>query len=163
MAWLNNDGLYIKTGYEQAAGPTLAGEIKTYGRLREIEVKINLTSLGTGSTILSDVTYFPKGARIEEVEVVTETAATSGGAAVLNLGLIRTDRTTAYDADGFIAALAITTHDAAGEKTVLRVGSTGAGAFIGTTLANVGLLVADYDTAAYTAGVLKVRIRYYAP
>lgn len=162
MAWTNSDGLHIKTGYELGSAATAAGEYKTYGRLRDIEVKISLATLGTGSTILSDVTFFPKGARIEEVEVVVETAAT-GATAVLNLGLIRTDRTTAYDADGFLAAFPLASMDAAGEKTVVRVGSTGAGAFIGTTLANVGLLVADYDTAAFTAGVIKVRIRYYAP
>lgn len=162
MAWSNADGLYLQWGTEKTV-PNVAGEYKTYGRLREVEVKIDLTAVGVNSTILSDTTFFPKGARIEEVEIFTQTAATSGGAAALNLGLIRTDRTTAYDADGFVAALALTAIDAAGEKTVLRVGSTGAGAFIGTTLANVGLLVADYDTAAYTAGVLIVRIRYYVP
>jgi hypothetical protein len=162
MAWLNADGLYVKTGYEKAAAGNPAGEYKTLGRLRDIEVRVSLATLGTARSILSDVTYFPKGARIEEVEVVVETAAT-GTNAVLNLGLVRTDRTTTYDDDGFVAALAVTSMDAAGEKVVLRPGVTGAGAFIGTTLANVGLLVADYDTAAFETGVIRVRIRYYAP
>lgn len=162
MAWNNPTGPYQKYGTEKTV-PNTWGEFKEFGRLCTVEGTLDLTTLATGSTILSDVTYFPKGARIEEVEIVVQTAATSGGAAALNLGLVRTDRTTAYDADGFVAALALTALDAAGEKTVLRVGSTSAGAFIGTTLANVGLLVADYDTAAYTAGVLKVRIRYYVP
>lgn len=161
MAYTNADGLYLQWGTEKTV-PNVAGEYKTYGRLRDIEIKLDLTTVGTNSTIISDTTFFPKGARIEEVEIFTQTAAT-GATAVLNLGLIRADRTTAYDADGFIAALALTAIDTAGEKTVLRVGSTGAGAFIGTTLANVGLLVADWDTAAFTAGVLIIRIRYYVP
>lgn len=161
MAYTNADGLYLQWGTEKTV-PNVAGEYKTYGRLRDIEIKLDLTTVGTNPTIISDTTFFPKGARIEEVEIFTQTAAT-GATAVLNLGLIRADRTTAYDADGFIAALALTAIDTAGEKTVLRVGSTGAGAFIGTTLANVGLLVADWDTAAFTAGVLIIRIRYYVP
>lgn len=162
QAWLDNDGLYHKYGPDKAT-PNVAGEYRTNGALREVEVKITLTALATGSTILSDQVFIPAGVRIEEVEVVTTTAATSGGSAVLNVGLIRTDRSTAIDADGLIAAMALTTHDAAGEKTVLRVGSTGAGALIGTTTANVGYLVADYDTAAYTAGVVVVRVRYMVP
>lgn len=162
QAWHNSDGLYLKYGPDKATSST-AGEYSNLGALREIEVKIDLTPLATGSTILADTTLFPKNMRIEEVEVVVETLATSGGSAVLNLGLIRENRSTVYDADGFIAALALTSLDAAGEKTVLRVGSTSAGAFIGTTLANAGYLVADYDTAAFTAGTVIVRIRYYNP
>lgn len=162
MAYLNADGLYLKYGTERTVA-NKAGEYRFDGPLHCEEVKITLTAVGTNSTILSDVTAIPAGARIEEVEIVTETGATSGGSAVLNLGLIRTDRTTAYDADGLVAALAITAYDAAGEKTVIRVGSTGAGAFLGTTLANTGLLVADWDTAAFTAGVIVVRIYWYKP
>jgi len=162
MGWLNSDGLYLEFGTAKATANT-AGEYITTGALREIEVKIDLTTLGTSPAIQSDTVFIPAGVRIEEVEIVTQTAATSGGSAVLNVGLIQTDRSTAIDVDGLIAAIAITSHDAAGEKTVLRVGSTGAGALIGTTTANVGMLVADYDTAAYTAGVIYVRIRYYRP
>ena len=54
----------------------------------------------------------------------------------------------------------MTAIDTAGETNVIRKGSTGAGALIGTTLTNAGLLVADYDTAAFTAGEVVVRIRY---
>lgn len=162
MTYLNNDGLYIKTGTDKAIAHT-AGEYRYDGPLHVIEGKITLASLGTARSILDDVTAVPSGSRIEEVEIVNETAATSGGSATLNLGLVRTDRTTTYDDDGFVAALALASFDAAGEKTVLRVGSTGAGAFLGTSLVNAGLLCADYDTAAFTAGVLKFRIYYYKP
>jgi hypothetical protein len=162
QSWLNADGLYLKYGVDKATATT-AGEYRKDGALREMEFKITLTGLATGSTILADTTQLPKNMRIEEVEIVAETAATSGGSAALNIGLIREDRTTTYDADGLVAALALTAIDADGEKTVLRVGSTGAGTLIGETLANTGLLVADYDTAAYDTGVIVVRIRYYNP
>lgn len=163
MAWLNPDGLYLKYGTEKATA-TKAGHYKTFGELREVELTLSdLTTLGASSAIVNDVTMLPAGARIEEVEVVCETVATSSGSAALNIGLIREDRTTALDADGLVAALALTSIDGAGEKTVLRLGSTSAGALIGTTLAYAGLLVADYDTAAYTAGAVRIRIRYYKP
>ncbi len=159
--WLNNDGLYVKFGTAQA-DPNNGGEYRKDGALHEIEVKIDLTDVGSSSTIVSDTVFFPKNARIEEVEIVTHTAATSSGAATLDIGLIQADRSTAIDADGFVAALAKTSVDAAGEKTVLRVGSTGAGALIGTTNSTSGYIVANYGTAAFTAGVIYVRIRWYA-
>lgn len=164
MSYTTPDGLLIKFGTEKAVAQK-AGEYHNYGRNHEVEVKLTLTSAATGSAIVTgtDLVLFPAGARIEEVEIVAETAATSAGAATLNLGLVREDRTTTYSAAGFVTALAMTSYDAAGEKTVLRPGSTGAGALIGTTLANKGYLVFDWDTAAFTAGVLVVTIRYYIP
>lgn len=160
MAYTDIGGLYQKFGVEQTV-TAAGGEYVTTAALREVEFKITLTALGTASAIVTgaDNIFIPAGVRVEEVEIVVDTAATGTGA-VLNIGLVRTDRTTAIDADGLVAALALTALDAAGEKTVLRVGSTGAGALIGTTLANVGHLVADYDTAAFTAGVITVRVRY---
>lgn len=159
--WSNSDGLYIKFGTDEAT-LTKAGEYNVLGPLHTVELTIDaLTALTTTAVIQSDTAIIPDSARIEEVEVVVETAATSGGAATLDIGLVRTDRTTAYDDDGLVVALALTSIDAAGEKTVLRVGSTGAGALIGTTLANPGLLVASYNAAAYTAGKVIIRVRYY--
>lgn len=161
QTWLNPDGLYKKYGVTKTTANT-GGEYVTTGALREIEVNIpDLTALATGSSILSDVVFTPK-MRIEEVEIVTTTAVTSGGSAVLNVGLVQTDRSTAIDVDGLVEALAIASFNAAGEKVVLRPGATSAGALIGTTPSAVGYLVADYDTAAFTAGAITIRIRYRA-
>lgn len=160
MAWYNSDGLYVKFGTEQATASD-AGEYRTNGPQRLIELSIDtMTGLTTTGVIQDDVTVLPAGARIEKVEVVTKTAATSAGAATLDIGIIDTDRSTAIDDDGLVAALALTSIDAAGETTELTKGSTGAGALIGTTLAANGLLVASYNTAAYTAGAVKVRIYF---
>lgn len=158
--WMNNDGLYIKYGADEGAvGKAGAYSAMVAGQL-VVEVDITLTSLGTGSSILDDNVFIPKGYTITQVEVIATTAATSGGSAALNIGLIRKDRSTAIDADGLVAALALTAIDATGETTVLRKGSTGAGALIGTVTDATypGYLVADYDTAAFTAGVVKVKI-----
>jgi len=159
-SWNNSDGLYLKYGTDKA-DPNTAGEYRTNGALREIEVKITLTDLTSTAAIISDAVFFPK-MRIEEVEIVTHTAATSAGSPTLDVGLIQTDRSTEIDYEAFANAVALTAIDAAGEKTVLRVGSTGAGQLIGTTTSNVGYLTANYNSAAYTAGVIYVRVRYYA-
>lgn len=158
--WTNSDGLHLKFGTDKSES-NYAGEYVTTGELREVSLRITLTDLADASAIMSDKVFFPKNARIEEVELVTHTAATSGGAAVLNIGLVQaSDRSTAIDTDGFVAALALASFNSAGEKVVLRVGSTSAGALIGTTNSTVGYIVADYDTAAFTAGEIDVRVRY---
>lgn len=160
MPWTNSDGLVVKFGTEQATAATVA-EYSTLGRTRQIEAVIDLTSLATGSTVLSNTVVIPNGARIERVQVHVQTAATSGGSAALNIGLIRTDGTTAYDADGLVAAMALTSLDAAGETNEVIIGHAAVGALVGTTLANDGLLVADYDTAAFTAGRIRVIVHYF--
>jgi len=159
--WFNNDGLLLKFGVDEAA-ISQAGEVPTAGIHRLVEVRIDLTKLSTTTQlILSDTVFAAKNARIEEVEVEVETGATSGGSATFDMGIIRNDRTTELDFDGFVAAAALATIDTAGKRLNLIRGSTGAGALIGTTLGNPGYLVAKAGTAVFTAGVLKVRVKYY--
>jgi hypothetical protein len=160
--WMNSDGLYIKFGTDEA-DHGVAGEYSTLGPQRMVEAKLTLTEAALTAAIVDDNVWLPAGARIEKVEVIAETAATSGGAAVLNVGLQRQDRSTELDYDGLVAALALTAINAAGETNSLTPGSTGAGALIGTTLANAGYLTFDYDTAAFTAGVMKVRVYWSKP
>lgn len=166
MAWMDNTGLYQKYGLEQVANQ-VAGEYRYNGPVRCIEIDLDLTTLTTtAGTVIpgTDSVNFPAGFVVDKIEVFTETVATSGGAATLNLGLVRQDRSTEIDNDGFIAALALTAMDAAGETTVLTKGSTGAGALIGATVgSNPGYLAANAGTAVYTAGRVKIRIYYHKP
>ena len=158
--WHNSDGLFIRFGTKEAE-VGVAGEYRTPGPQRMVELTIGaLTALGTGAAIQDDTALIPKGARIERVEVITTTQATSGGSAVLNIGLIRTDRSTELDYDGLVAALPLASFNAAGETFSATAGVTYGGALLGTTLANNGLLTADYDTAAFTAGAIKVRVYF---
>jgi hypothetical protein len=163
MSWYNADGLFVKFGAAQG-DPASAGEYKSDGPLRVIEVNIPaLASIGAVATptILDDVTVVPKGAFIEKIEVVVDTAADSAADnATLNIGLVRTDRTTELDYDGFVTAGAQTTIDAVGDVVEYIQGGTAHGALIGTALANNGLLTAGYGTAAYTAGAVRVRVYY---
>ena len=163
MAWSNADGLYIRFGTEEAEAGA-GGEYRTDGPHRMIEVDIPaLSAIGAVATptILDDMVVVPKNAFIEKVEVLVETAADSAADnATLNIGLVRTDRTTELDYDGLITAGAQTTIDANGDIVEYIQGSTAHGALIGTALAYNGYLTAGYGTAAYTAGAIKVRVYF---
>lgn len=162
--WYNSDGLLIKYGPSESTGR--AGEYRTQASERVIEFALNLVDVGVtnGGTFIDDNVQVPKGALIKRVEVETVTAVT-GASATLNFGLSRTDRTTELDYDGLGKAAALTTTAMATKGTILTfiTGTSNAGALIGTALANNGILVADYDTAAFTAGRINVRITYEFP
>lgn len=165
MAWLNDDGLYLKFGVEKTTANT-AGEYRTNGALREIEIKgLDLTTLATATeAIISDVLFFPKDCIVEEVTIWTRTAATSGGAATLDLGLIQTDRTTAIDDDGFLDAVVLADMNADGER-VTKVGppaAGGIGAFADkdTIPTLPGYITAGAGTAVFTAGIVDIRIKF---
>lgn len=162
--WINSDGLRVRFGTDEAT-TVRGGSVQPNGEDLQIIFKVKLTEAATGSALIprTQGIVIPAGVRLEEVMVKVDTAATSGGSATLNLGLNRLDTTTAIDADGLVAALALTSIDAAGDTLALRVGSTSVGALVGTTLAYPGVLVFDYDTAAFTAGELTVTVRGKVP
>lgn len=164
--WLNSDGLYVKFGTSEATVGA-GGEFEDHFAMKTvIEVLVpDLTKISAtlGGTILDDNITVPKGARIEEIQVEVETAATSGGSATFDFGLIRTDRVTELDFNGFVAAAAVATLDTAGKRLTLINGTTAFGALIGTTLANPGYLVVNSNTAVFTAGALRLRVFYYMP
>jgi hypothetical protein len=178
MSWFNQDGLFLKMGREEGA-VGVGGMVKSY------EGKFMITADVVFSDALS-ATYnivdgsnvetgaygvlVPKGFRVEEVEIVTQTAFTSSGTiglASFSLGLKTKDRVTALDHAGFTTAAFLGTNiDQLGEKVVVRVGSTGAGALVGTTLAQDGVLVVAntlHATHPFTAGRAIIRIIGYYP
>lgn len=161
QSWMNNDGLYIKYGVDR--GTAGIGGNFAYpadGGQTVVEYDIVLKNLGTSAAILDDNNQLPQNARIEKIEIKAITAGVGSGA-VLNVGLQRSDRTTEYDYDGLLAAVPVTDFDAANEThTYTVVGSSAGGVLVGTTLAHNGYLTADYDTAAFTDGILKVKIFY---
>lgn len=167
MGYMDQSGLYVKTGLEQTV-PLTGGSYRTYGELREVEIVLDLTKaplLSAGPLIVNDEIFFPTSVIVQEVEIYTNTAAT-GSTATLDIGLMNVDRSTEIDFNGFIAALAqsSTNLSTAGNKTVYTKGSTGAGALIGgSAIATSGYICMNYNTAAFTAGNIRVRIRYFRP
>jgi hypothetical protein len=162
MAYMDISGLYQKYGLEQTTTQA-GGEFKTFGDDREIQIKINLATLTTTDTIVTgtDNIFMPVGMMIEAVDLLMETAGAGGG--TLDVGFVRTDRTTPIAAQGLLAAVANTATNTAGLRTTYTKGSTGAGTLIGATTANVGYITAKYTTTAFSAGTAVLRIRYRRP
>lgn len=185
MSWQNSDGLYVKYGVEEGS-PNKGGTYNSFGALQTTEFKFDWTDAlsatrvilgtadtGSGASLVKGGAggiLMPRGIRIEQVDVVIETVFTSSGTlatADLQIGLIRNDRTSTYDDDGFTTSTFVGTFlTPVGKKTLLIAGSTGAGAFLGTTLANSGyitLLNSGHASHPLTAGKAAVRIHYYTP
>lgn len=181
MAWQNTDGLYVKFGKEEAA-LSRGGEISNSSK-HELQFVVDWTDLlsatysllgsvstltGSGASLGVSV---PEGARIEAIETVVLTAFTSSGtigSSTLGMGLKKlSDRSTELDHDGFTTASFVGgVLDAVGERTYVVPGVTGAGALIGTTISENGLIcVANTAHAShpYTAGKLLVRLFYTLP
>jgi len=165
MGYLDNTGMYVKIGPEVAV-PEAAGEYKNFGPLRMVEFVIpDLTVLTTSDAILkgADNFFFPTTVRIEKVEIITDTAATSGGSATLIMGLMQTDRSTMIDATGLVNAVAVATLTAGSEQTYIK-GTSGAGTKVGTGAAATTLpayVIAKVGVAVFTAGAVRVRVWYY--
>lgn len=158
MAQLDNTGLYQKFGIEQTANST-GGEYREGAGLRTIELVVTLSAtafpFGATNYIINDNVFIPAGVRLQEIETITDTA-TVGATATFDLGLMRTDRTTVTSATAFLTAVA--SGVAAGTKVV-----TTTGGLLGTTTAAVNHVTIRVNTANFTAGVVRFRIRYYRP
>lgn len=178
--WTNNDGLVIKYGSDEGdplKGGTLTmpdGIYKTYFTVDYTDaLSATYAVLGSALAATDGVLgiQVPKGARIKAVEVVVQTAFTSSGtiaSATLGLGLkAYSDLSTEIDHDGFLTATFVGTNlDAVGERAYVTVGSTGAGALIGTTLASNGVIaIANTAHAShpYTAGKAVVSVEWFYP
>jgi len=161
--WINSDGLRVRFGVEEGF-VTRGGELTEAGHQLTWELTLSLTDFLTGSALVPRTTgiVFPAGVFIDEVSVENEVAAV-GTNATLNLGLVRTDTTTVYDVDAFLSAAPRTDWDVAGETKVYSPGITGVGSSVGTVLPYPGVLVGDWDTAAFTAGKIRVIIKGHVP
>lgn len=162
QSWLDNTGLYQKYGIDQTTAKA-GGEYRKNGNEREIQFTLNLASLTQTENVVDDNLFMPAGVKITEVEILVETAAATGVA--IDVGFVRTDRTTEIDYDGLLAAF-VTATMTVGNKVTLRKGGTQAGAMVGSGVAttNVGYITASATTAtAFTAGTVKITIRYERP
>lgn len=164
MAWVNDDGLNVLFGTEKA-NVGRGGEYNVLGPRHVTEVAIDLTDLTTSAeTILTPTVTIPDGAQIEEVEVVvTEVPDSASDNADLDLGFIKLDRTTELDYNGLLAAADAFHEGAVGSVTRYVVGTTEAGALMGTVLTEAGLLTAGAVTAVFTTGALTIRIYWTMP
>lgn len=168
MTWVNDDGLVVKTGVDEAASAK-GGEWETDGDQRIVEFVLDWEDMpafdaGTFS-ILNDGMRVPEsGWRIEYVEHrVIEAWDSSGDALTLDVGLVDADdRTTEYDFDGIIEAA--TQAELNANTTPSRNEAAYVGGVVGVDISNdVPLLFCvDIDGATATAGRSVVRIALVA-
>jgi hypothetical protein len=160
---MNSDNLFVKIGVTKAT-PNVAGEYKTYGAERMIEIhNLDLTTLTTTPIIVSDQTFWPANRKISYGEVIANTGATTGTSAALDIGLIQTDRTTVMDSDGLLDSIAVANFSAAGEKFMTGDTDPAAGdlgAYGATAPTTTGYITAATSTGTFTAGNVTVRLFY---
>ena len=177
-SWLNNDGLLIKYGTDEGVSTFTAAEYEQDGPTRFVYVEVPLALLTSTATILSDVVVIPKGAQIEMIEVITEVAGATGTS--FDIGIVGLDRSTvtglsagatdaASAATAIINGMPLASFNAVGERTqftnstTVPASATGTGTCVGNVLTNPVRLTGRYPTgSAFTAGRVKVRIRYAA-
>jgi len=161
--WINSDGLSVQWP-KDAGKVTIGGEVQSDNK-HVTRLRLNLLDLSTAATaasgnevIISETGVIPAGAYIEKVTVLV-TTETAGTNANLDLGFVKTDRSTELDFNGLLAAAdAFNSGTDIGLLTEYVVGTTEAGALIGTILAFDGIITASADTADWTAGVLRIDI-----
>lgn len=170
---------FTKSGYTNADGlrqyfPNTAGAATRGGELEfdgqhVSEVYVTLADLPVLSSdanglLLADNVRIPAGAFIEKVDVfVTKEPTDGAGTANFNLGIVKASDYSITDANGLLAAAdAFNAGTDLGRTVEYTLGTTEAGALIGTELANTSLLCAAYDTEAFTGGVIRVRV-YWNP
>lgn len=156
--WNNKDGLYLEFGTSKSA-VDVAGEYKTYGDLREVNIRLDLSTLTSTPAVISQNLRFPTGCRIVQVTVYSDTAVT-GTSGTLDLGFVKEDRTTELDYNGLIAAMTQATMANVGTATTLTAGVSTGGALLGVSNTSVGILTANYNTTALV-GTLDIRVFYY--
>lgn len=166
--WHDPDGLLRLYGTDRAR-VSRGGE---YSRLADgqslVSVIIDLATLPTVASgneqIVCDNVYVPAGAFITKVRVTVLEEPTTAGAPDLDLGLVDQDRTTEIDFNGLLAAAdAFETGTDLGRIVEYTLGTTEAGALIGTQITNTGLITASPVTADWTDGTIKVDIEFYMP
>lgn len=166
--WLNEDGLLIRFGANEAQ-VTRGGQFAATDGIRHIaQVAIDLAALPTAASgdeqILADNVIIPDGAFIEKIEVLVTEEPTTSGSPNLDLGLVKLDRSTELDFNGLLAAAdAFETGTDLGTLVVYDTTTTESGALVGTVLTDAGLITASPDTADWTDGTLLVRIFYHMP
>lgn len=173
---VNADGLFVRYGSSEAT-VAKGGSKPLINGAHEVEFDLSYSDIQSATAGIPGSDAFgvvlPKGARIEEVETVVTTAFTSSGtigSSTLVLGLksaadrstdLSTTALTTTSATGTVLGLATV-----GTKVTTKIGSTGAGAYIGTTLAANGVVAvanSAHSTNPFTAGAVKVRVRYFYP
>lgn len=150
--WDNEDGLRQRFGLSRAAVRDDGWQTADKQTL-VIELP-DATALGDTDTAAAepDGAFIPAGAIIRNAQFVVDTAFTSGGSAVLDIGVKQQDGTNVDD-DGIDAAIPVA-------SLTLRAGVESNGALVNTKMQYDSYVMFTYDTAAFTAGAGRLILEY---
>lgn len=165
--WSNPDGLVVGFGTHSEDNNVAA--VKG-GTRKTIEVEYDLADLAdtyAATNFTPQDVVIPRGSVIIRGTLQTLVAATSGGAATLDIGLFTKGLATDVvdDADGLVADVSIAEMTSIGEVHILdgaliaTAGQTAVGA---TGLGNC-VIAPSYETAVFTAGRVRVTVEFYVP
>lgn len=152
--WTNQDGLFVGFGTRKAEKNT-GGNHASRGAIQTQTVKLKGTDMGdtVAASDLENAARIPANALLLSANLFVTTAFTSGGIAVLDIGVYNADTGAVVDDDGIDAAVALAALE--DNDTV-----TCDGALVGTVMAQETKIGASYDTAAFTAGEATLVVRY---
>lgn len=151
--WSNDDGLVVGFGTRDTER-NIAAQTSSDGATEELVMVIHGTELTDADEPTNFITGapIPANSLIVSGQLIVDTAFTSGGAAVLDIGTY-TSAGAAIDDDGIDAAIAV------GALTADTLIASD-GAQIGTVVTQDAYIAATYDTAAFTAGTAKLVVKY---
>lgn len=153
--WTNSDGLTILFGTTQAT-KSQGGHVDKSGPSVFLVADITLADLTDASAAVGsglDSHEIPKGAMIRSFTTEVLVAAV-GVSATLDLGIIKAGTAGTDDPDGFDVDIATATLTPAGASV------TGDGDLVNTVLDAHYHLAASFETAAFTAGKVRVTVEY---
>ena len=151
--WTNEDGLLVR--YALDDGAKVADDGLSHAENEMIRVRVaDATLLADADTAAEagDRPFIPSGAIITDAYFRVDTAFTSGGVAVLDIGTKLAAGTTVDD-DGIDAGVAVA-------GLTLNSVTIGDGAQVGTKATADWYPTITYDTAAFTAGAGELIIKY---
>lgn len=162
--WTNSDGLVVGFGThsEDNNVPAVRG-----GTRKTLEVEYDLADLSdtfSATDRSPQEVIIPRGSVIVRATLQTLVAATSGGAGTLDIGTWGTGDVV-DDADGLVADVTIAEMTSIGEVHILDgalIGASGQTA-VGATSTSDVVLAPSYETAAFTAGRVRVSVEYIVP
>lgn len=154
--WTNQDGLVVGFGPHTAdEGVSTQGSVK--GNIQQVVLKIKGTELvdagAPNAQYLASSVVIPVDAYLVSARLFVTTAFTSGGSAVLDIGVYDVDAGAIEDDDGIASAIAVAT-------LVDNYDASLSGDMVGTVLAQNSKIYASYDTAAFTAGEATLVVEY---
>lgn len=155
--WTNADGLVVGFGARDVES-TGSSKVSTAGVEQEIVMKIVGTDVADTDVAaqLVNAPTIPAGSHIISATLYVLTAF-AGATATVDIGLYKQSDGTAINAAGIDSAIAITAIDADDDEIACD------GALIGTVIDLAAKVGVTYNTAALTAGVGTLVVKYQTP